>query len=71
VAVQCDGCRADLESDEGVLHADPKDVDKCLESWLWAKVDGRDLCEDCAKDIATPAMPGPLDQPLPGLEPAS
>jgi hypothetical protein len=37
-------------------------------------VDGRDLCEDCAdcaEDIAAPSMPGPLDQPLPGLEPAS
>ena len=76
VLADCDGCSVSLEHDEGILHASSDaDLDQWLDYFDWTAADGdRVYCNTCdvPEDVtAQPAvsLPGPLDQPLPGLEP--
>jgi hypothetical protein len=68
VTITCDGCASAAEwEDYGVpLHCD--EPGEYLRDMDWRVIDGRDLCPDC-HGLPAPSGPGPLDQPLPGLEP--
>jgi hypothetical protein len=73
VAVRCDECGDEAGDDDGLLHLDPAGLGMSLDDLGWCTtvgVNGRDLCPDCGESSPpTPSGPGPLDQPLPGLEP--
>jgi hypothetical protein len=71
LSVQCDTCCGWLADEDGLgrLHIAAGDRYGVVEDAGWRDVDGRDLCPPCLDEQGAPAGPGPLDQPLPGLEP--